>query len=383
MSNIYHGTKDDISLPSERILSLINQNRPLTLYQLYEAFRHEDQFKVSIIFVNHGVFNDTSTPERNFSHDGSAEAIGVSGSNERPDRPVRHSLSLPYLPGSYITVDRSGTYEIDFNFSQNYTFYDYKITTEMKSDEPIYFEMPPYPSKATFSYLQDEKITNVTVIDSRDYWDYILSTPEQNAIFAEDSSNENSLPKSQCLIATATFGSELSPQVQFLRDFRDKRILSTMSGSSFMDVFNAWYYSFSPYIANYERQQPWLQQTLRVGIHPLLGILSLSELAYLEENKELGAVSAGFVASALIGAVYFSPITLASKRIRSSRFNYKLAVVILAVTTIAMFTSMAMPNTTILMVTTSLFILSVLAVCASLTGASIARISRWSSKLPD
>src|SRR3989338_4423942 len=33
-----------------------------------------------------------------------------------------------------------------------------------------------------------------------------------------------------CLIATATFGSELAPQVQFLREIRDNTVLSTASG---------------------------------------------------------------------------------------------------------------------------------------------------------
>ena len=44
--------------------------------------------------------------------------------------------------------------------------------------------------------------------------------------------------KSGCLIATATFGSELTPQVQFLRNFRDHRVLQTFAGSQFMIVFN-------------------------------------------------------------------------------------------------------------------------------------------------
>lgn len=57
---------------------------------------------------------------------------------------------------------------------------------------------------------------------------------------------------SPCLIATATFGSELAPQVQFLRDFRDKQIMQTFAGSNFMVAFNAWYYSFSPAVAQYE-----------------------------------------------------------------------------------------------------------------------------------
>ena len=59
-----------------------------------------------------------------------------------------------------------------------------------------------------------------------------------------------------CLIATATFGSEMAPQVQFLRELRDNTVLQTESGTSFMTGFNQFYYSFSPYIADYERENP-------------------------------------------------------------------------------------------------------------------------------
>lgn len=51
-----------------------------------------------------------------------------------------------------------------------------------------------------------------------------------------------------CLIATATYGSELSPQVQQLRELRDSKLLQTEAGTSFMDSFNSFYYSFSPQI---------------------------------------------------------------------------------------------------------------------------------------
>jgi len=40
-----------------------------------------------------------------------------------------------------------------------------------------------------------------------------------------------------CLIATAAFGSEMAPQVQFLRELRDNTILQTQSGTSFHDRF--------------------------------------------------------------------------------------------------------------------------------------------------
>ena len=56
-----------------------------------------------------------------------------------------------------------------------------------------------------------------------------------------------------CLIATATFGSELAPEVQKLREIRDNSLLQTESGEKFMNSFNDFYYSFSPIVADYER----------------------------------------------------------------------------------------------------------------------------------
>ncbi len=116
--------------------------------------------------------------------------------------------------------------------------------------------------------------------------------------------------QSGCLIATAAFGSELAPQVQQLRLFRDGIALKTSAGSSFMNVFNGWYYSFSPSVADYERQTPWMQSTVRTMIYPLLGILSLSTSVYdsLRFNSELGIVAAGTTASSLVGLLYFAPL---------------------------------------------------------------------------
>ena len=47
-----------------------------------------------------------------------------------------------------------------------------------------------------------------------------------------------------CLIATAAYGSEMAPQVQFLREIRDNQLMNTESGMSFMTGFNQVYYSF-------------------------------------------------------------------------------------------------------------------------------------------
>ena len=76
--------------------------------------------------------------------------------------------------------------------------------------------------------------------------------PEQKIAELETESETES--GGGCLIATATFGSEMAPQVQFLRELRDNTVLQTESGTSFMTGFNQFYYSFSPYIADYERE---------------------------------------------------------------------------------------------------------------------------------
>jgi hypothetical protein len=66
----------------------------------------------------------------------------------------------------------------------------------------------------------------------------------------------------------------------YLRNFRDNFILLITGGMAFMNSFNLIYYSFGPKVAEYKREQSWLQQTLRVGLYPLFETLSLSEKAY-------------------------------------------------------------------------------------------------------
>ena len=176
---------------------------------------------------------------------------------------------------------------------------------------------------------------------------------------------------SGCLIATAAFGSELSPQVQFLRDYRDQKIMNTLAGSSFMQVFNAWYYSFSPYVADYERGQPWLQHTVKTSIYPLIGILQTSEKANSSIDGEYGAVVAGLIASSMIGALYFWPFAISIRRVRTSRFNYKLALSMIAVVFVGIIASLAAGNEYALMASTSLFVLTLVSISAVLSAKLI------------
>ena len=81
-----------------------------------------------------------------------------------------------------------------------------------------------------------------------------------------------------CLIATAAFGSEMAPQVQFLREIRDNTVMSTQSGTAFMTGFNQFYYSFSPYVADYERENPVFKEAVKVTLTPLLTSLDITQL---------------------------------------------------------------------------------------------------------
>ena len=90
-----------------------------------------------------------------------------------------------------------------------------------------------------------------------------------------------------CLIATATYGSEMSPQVQQLRELRDNQLLNTESGSAFMSTFNNVYYSFSPVIADMERESPLFKEVVKVGLTPMISSLSLMENAN-SESEVLG-----------------------------------------------------------------------------------------------
>ena len=90
-----------------------------------------------------------------------------------------------------------------------------------------------------------------------------------------------------CLIATATYGTELAPQVQLLREIRDNSLLQTESGSAFMSGFNEFYYSFSPTIADLERESPMFKEAVKLAITPMITSLSLMEKAN-SESEVLG-----------------------------------------------------------------------------------------------
>jgi len=117
-----------------------------------------------------------------------------------------------------------------------------------------------------------------------------------------------------CLIATATYGSELAPQVQQLRELRDNYLLNTESGTSFMNSFNDFYYSFSPVIADYERENPVFKEMVKIAITPMIS--SLSILNYVDMDSEIEVLGYGISLILLNIGMYVGIPAIVIMRIR-------------------------------------------------------------------
>jgi peptidyl-prolyl cis-trans isomerase B (cyclophilin B) len=115
-----------------------------------------------------------------------------------------------------------------------------------------------------------------------------------------------------CLIATAAYGSELAPQVQQLRELRDNIVLQTESGTSFMASFNQFYYSFSPTIADYERENPTFKEAVKITLTPLLTSLTLLQYADIDSESEMLGYGIAIILLN-IGMYFIAPAVLITK----------------------------------------------------------------------
>jgi hypothetical protein len=191
--------------------------------------------------------------------------------------------------------------------------------------------------------------------------------------------NEN---QSGCLIATAAFGSELAPQVQQLRSFREDIVLPTFAGSSFMSAFNSWYYAFSPSVAEYERQSPWARDAVRVAIQPLLTILAASAslngwLASAGVDPEISVIFAGMSASTLLGLLYLSPAVILIGLRKRPLFDSPILKIILATAWLLSFSmigiSFALELCEVMAIGTSLLVLCCIATAVLSPSDGLAR----------
>ena len=141
-----------------------------------------------------------------------------------------------------------------------------------------------YYENATHSWIRIDPHENGLVKISSNFEKIQSKTPEMQETVTVDARN---VEGGGCLIATAAYGTELAPQVQFLREIRDTKVMNTLSGTAFMAGFNQMYYSFSPQIADLERQNPIFKEIVKIGITPMLASLSILSNVDIQSEQEM------------------------------------------------------------------------------------------------
>ncbi len=168
-----------------------------------------------------------------------------------------------------------------------------------KNDKSIVFECESsFGSKGVFGTrikkLTQDGYLELAVIQNQKILSHGITKEQLGSVLINGNcaSDPSTAPEiGGCLVATATFGSEMAPQVQQLRELRDNHLLNTESGTIFMESFNQFYYSFSPYIADYERENPIFKKMVQLAITPMIS--SLSVLNYVDMGSESSVLGYG------------------------------------------------------------------------------------------
>ena len=181
---------------------------------------------------------------------------------------------------------------------------------------PDYYETGSYTITASVLINESPEIVN-TVID---VIPKTISVMDETPIteIPQQETKAKSSEGGGCLIATAAYGSEMAPQIQFLREIRDNTVLQTQSGTSFMTAFNTFYYTFSPVIADYERENPIFKEAVKVGLTPLLTSLTILNYVDIDTEQEMLGYGIGII-MLNIGMYFVAPaavIVALKKRIR-------------------------------------------------------------------
>ena len=183
---------------------------------------------------------------------------------------------------------------------------------------PHYYETGQYTIIASVSIDEIPEIINVQF----DVTPKITSLPTETSVTEtqkQESEEKASSKGGGCLIATAAYGSEMAPQVQFLREIRDNTVLQTQSGTSFMTAFNTFYYTFSPTVADYERENPVFKELIKVSLTPLLTSLTILNYVDIDTEQEMLGYGIGII-MLNIGMYFVAPavVIIALKK----RFAY-------------------------------------------------------------
>ena len=211
------------------------------------------------------------------------------------------NYSDSFTAGGMISAEGDYTVKAKWGAQSNQTVFKYAGST----GTPVIQEETPEPTQ-TEVIDEEPEVDEEPVMESSQPVCGPGTVLKNNVCVAEQQGGGG------CLIATAAFGSEMAPQVQFLREIRDGTVLQTQSGSTFMTGFNQFYYSFSPAIADYERENPAFKETVKIAITPMLTSLAILNYVDIDSEEEMLGYGIGIILLN-IGMYFIAPAVIIFK----------------------------------------------------------------------
>ena len=203
------------------------------------------------------------------------------------------------------TINKAGEYTIlaFWNSNRNQTTFEY-----LGSSEPAPAPAPaPAPPTSEVRDMEPEPVVETESVSEPMCGAGTVLKDGVCVVKEKESSSGGG-----CLIATAAYGSEMAPQIQFLREIRDNTVLQTESGSVFMTGFNQFYYSFSPAVADYERENPVFKETVKFALTPMLTSLAILNYVDIDSETEMLGYGIGIILLN-IGMYFVAPAVIIIK----------------------------------------------------------------------
>jgi hypothetical protein len=212
------------------------------------------------------------TVELQVSSDGVARNIQLSAqTNTRPTQPT--NLSPTDGADTYLSVTLSASPFLDDDADKHESS---RWIIKNASDDSVYSGSFDAVNKTSFTVP-----SGTLTVDTQYFWQVIYRDDrgaESSASAPTSFTTRNYVSdKGGCFIATMAFGSPMAGQVEILRQFRDRYLMTNTLGRRFV----VWYYRTGPAAADYIKEMPLVKAAIRVALYPLIGFSWLLISGYL------------------------------------------------------------------------------------------------------
>jgi len=214
------------------------------------------------------------------------------------------NYSTTMVAGGMINVEGDYTVKVQWGAQANQTEFKYGGSS---GTPPVVDEIPEQTQTEVIEIDEEPDVDEEPVIEATQPVCGSGTVLKNGVCVVEDKKKGGG-----CLIATAAFGSEMAPQVQFLREIRANTVLQTESGTSFMTGFNQFYYSFSPVVAEYERENPAFKEAVKIAITPMLTSLAILNYVDIDSEEEMLGYGIGIILLN-IGMYFVAPAVIIFK----------------------------------------------------------------------